>query len=87
MTGFLRCGHPAHLDIYGHVDQVPEGVIVLEGRSILPEERICRYGRAAGPGQGSLALFANIFRYALLASLFRASAPDLRADNVNIDDR
>ena len=69
MTSFMRCGHPVHLYIYGHVDGVPEGVTVLDGRSILPEERICRYGPAAGPGEGSLALFANIFRYALLARL------------------
>ena len=69
MTSFMRCGHPVHLYIYGHVDGVPEGVTVLDGRSILPEERICRYGPAAGSGEGSLALFANIFRYALLARL------------------
>ncbi len=67
MSSFMQCGHPLHLYIYGHVDAVPEGVTVLDGRSILPEERICRYAPAAGPGAGSLALFANLFRYALLA--------------------
>lgn len=69
MISFMRCGHPVHLYIYGQVDSVPEGVSVLDGRSILPEDRICRYGPAAGPGEGSLALFANIFRYALLTRL------------------
>jgi hypothetical protein len=66
MASFIRCGHPVHLYIYGPVDGVPEGVTVLDGRTILAEGRICRYGAAAGPGQGSLALFANVFRYALL---------------------
>jgi hypothetical protein len=66
MASFMRCGHPVHLYIYGQVDGVPEGVTVLDGRTILPEARICRYGPAAGPGEGSLALFANLFRYALL---------------------
>ena len=66
MASFMRWGHAVHLYIYGQVDNVPEGVTVLDGRLILPEERICRYGPAAGPGEGSLALFANIFRYALL---------------------
>jgi hypothetical protein len=66
IASFMQCGHPVHLYVYGQVDGVPEGVTVLDGRSILPEGRICRYGPAAGPGAGSLALFANLFRYALL---------------------
>ena len=66
MASFIRCGHPVHLYVYGHVGDVPEGVTVLDGRLILPEERICRYGPAAGLGEGSLALFGNLFRYALL---------------------
>ena len=67
MASFIRCGHPVQLYVYTQVSAVPEGVTVLDGRSILPEDRICRYGPAAGPGEGSLALFANLFRYALLA--------------------
>jgi hypothetical protein len=67
MASFMRCGHPVHLYVYGEVCGVPEGVTVLDGRSILPADRICRYGPAAGSGEGSLALFANLFRYALLA--------------------
>jgi len=66
MASYMKCGHPVHLYVYGGVDGVPEGVTVLDGRAILPEERICPYGPAAGPGTGSLALFANVFRYALL---------------------
>lgn len=66
MASFMRCGHPVHLYVYGQVGGVPEGVTVLDGRAILPAERICRYGPAGGPGAGSLALFANLFRYALL---------------------
>jgi hypothetical protein len=66
IVSFMRFGHAVHLYVYGQVDAVPEGVTVLDGRSILPEARICRYGPSAGPGEGSLALFANLFRYALL---------------------
>jgi hypothetical protein len=69
MASFIRSGHPVHLYIYGQVYGVPEGVAVLDGRAILPEDRICSYGPAAGPGAGSLALFANLFRYALLNRL------------------
>ena len=71
MASFIRCGHPVQLYVYGQVSAVPEGVTVLDGRSILPEERICRYGPAAGPGEGSLALFANLFRYALFGAARR----------------
>lgn len=66
MASFIQCGHPVHLYVYGQVSDVPPGVTVLDGRSILPEDRICRYGPAAGAGEGSLALFGNLFRYALL---------------------
>jgi hypothetical protein len=66
IRSFLQCGHPVHLYIYGDVIGIPAGVTVMDGRSVLPEDRICRYGPAAGPGAGSLALFANFFRYALL---------------------
>lgn len=66
MASFVRCGHPVHLYVYGEVSGVPDGVVVLDGRSILPAERICRYGPAAGAGAGSLALFSNMFRYAVL---------------------
>ncbi|MEP7183617.1 MAG: glycosyltransferase [Betaproteobacteria bacterium] len=66
ITSFLRCGHPVHLYVYGDVTGIPDGVTMLDGRAILPEDRICRYGPAAGPGAGSLALFANLFRYELL---------------------
>jgi hypothetical protein len=66
MASFIRCGHPVHLYVYGKVSGVPGDVTVLDGRSILPEQRICRYGPAAGAGAGSLALFSNLFRYALL---------------------
>ena len=52
MASFMQCGHPVHLYVYGQVDGVPQGVTVLDGRAILPEERICRYGPAAGPGAG-----------------------------------
>jgi hypothetical protein len=66
MQSFLRCGHPVHLYVYHQVSGIPDGVTVLDGRSILPESRICRYGPAAGKGAGSLALFANLFRVVLL---------------------
>jgi hypothetical protein len=66
IQSFLQCGHPVHLYVYDDVIGVPAGTTVLDGRSILPADRLCRYGSAAGPGAGSLALFGNLFRYALL---------------------
>lgn len=55
----LRVGHEITLYSYGRLDGVPDGVDVEDAASILPEEAIIRHK------EGSVALFANFFRYEL----------------------
>ena len=55
----LRQGHAVRLFCYEPVGGVPEGVDVADAAGILPSSRIMRYK------DGSVALFANLFRYAL----------------------
>ena len=66
ITSFLDHGYDVHLYVYRDVSGIPAGTRVLDGRSILPEKAICYYGPVAGDGAGSVALFANLFRYELL---------------------
>ena len=42
MQSYLRCGHPVHLYVYRDVTGIPAGVTIVDGRSVLPEDRICR---------------------------------------------
>jgi hypothetical protein len=63
MKSFIDHGHEFHL--YGYDSPaVPEGVRVLDANEILPRGEIFFYRR--GAGKGSVACFANIFRYRLL---------------------
>jgi hypothetical protein len=66
LASFVANGHIVHLYAYDELAGVPAGVQVIDAREILPEERIFRYGPEAGAGEGSLANFANLFRYKLL---------------------
>ena len=66
MASFVANGHEVHLHAYAEMEAVPAGVRVIDANTILPEERIFRYGPAAGRAQGSVANFANLFRYKLL---------------------
>jgi Alpha 1,4-glycosyltransferase conserved region/Glycosyltransferase sugar-binding region containing DXD motif len=61
IESFLRHGHEFHLYTYGHVDGVPAGTVVRDGREILPAERIFFY-----KDQHSVSGFSNFFRYKLL---------------------
>ena len=65
-ASFLDHGHPLHLWTYGPVAGVPEGTTVCDATEVLPRSAIFRYGPETGPGAGSLAGFANLFRYRLL---------------------
>jgi hypothetical protein len=55
----MRQGHTVRLFCYEPVEGVPAGVVVADASAILPSDRIIRYTN------GSVALFANLFRYAL----------------------
>lgn len=59
LRSVLRQGHKLALYCYRPVDGVPEGVELRDAAAILPEDRIVTYR------SGSVALFANWFRYAL----------------------
>ena len=61
IASFLRHGHEVHLYTYGHVDAIPTGTVVRDGREILPAERIFFYSEHNSPSG-----FANFFRYKLL---------------------
>ena len=61
LTSFVAHGHPVHLYSYGDVEGVPPGVTRMEAAQILPQDRIFRHERT-----GSVALFADWFRYRLL---------------------
>jgi hypothetical protein len=66
MASFVANGHEVHLYAYEEMDGVPAGVRVIDANTVLPEERIFRYGPAAGRVEGSVAIFADRFRYKLL---------------------
>ena len=55
----LRQGHPLRLWTYSPPARVPDGVEMAEARLVLPESAIIRHRN------GSVALFANRFRYRL----------------------
>jgi len=60
MASFVANGHPLHLHCYRPPEGLPDGVVLRDGRETLPEQRLF-----LGAG-GSLALFADQFRCALL---------------------
>lgn len=68
LASFVRHGHPVDLYTYEAVAGVPDGVRVRDAGAILPASAIFRYGPESGGGDGSVASFANLFRYTLLAA-------------------
>jgi Alpha 1,4-glycosyltransferase conserved region/Glycosyltransferase sugar-binding region containing DXD motif len=60
IRSFLKHGHIFRLWTYGPVTEVPAGTEVCDANAILPASAIFRYSN------GSLAGFANFFRYKLL---------------------
>jgi len=61
IRSFLANGHEFHLYAYEEIAEVPAGTQLLDAAQILPAAHIFRYS-----GNGSLAGFANFFRYKLL---------------------
>jgi hypothetical protein len=66
LASFVANGHDVHLYAYEDLEGVPDGVSVMDGRSVLPEDSIFSFGPDAKFGAGSFAAFANLFRYKLL---------------------
>lgn len=63
MKSFVDHGHEYDLYSYDPIP-VPDGVRVLDANEILPRSEVFFYRK--GEGKGSVAAFANIFRYKLL---------------------
>lgn len=62
IQSFLDAGHPVSLFHYGVVGNVPKGVRLVHGDTILQIDNFIQHERT-----GSLALFSDVFRYHLLA--------------------
>lgn len=60
IRSFLHHGHGFRLFTYGPVENVPSGAQICDANAVIPHSRIFRYSN------GSLAGFANFFRYKLL---------------------
>lgn len=60
IVSFLHHGHRFQLYTYGAVENVPAGTEICDGSQVIPHSAIFRYNN------GSLAGFANFFRYKLL---------------------
>jgi mannosyltransferase OCH1-like enzyme len=61
IRSFLANGHEFHLFVYDEVADVPAGTVIHSANEILDRSRIFTYA-----GNGSVAGFANMFRYKLL---------------------
>lgn len=65
LASFVAHGHGFHLYAFEPIDNVPEGVTVLDASAILPPNSVFTYQR--GFGRGSASAFSNLFRYKLLS--------------------
>lgn len=64
IESFLQNGHEYQLYCYDRLKGIPKGAKVCDASEILPRSDIFTY--ESGPGAGSVAAFANLFRYKLL---------------------
>jgi hypothetical protein len=61
MASFVAHGHRVHLHAYEVPSGVPNGVQLVDARTVLPEKDIFRHAKT-----GSMAMFADWFRYRVL---------------------
>ena len=71
---FLDAGHHVKLYHYGDVTNVPEGVELVHGDTVLKMDKFIRHERT-----GSFALFSDVFRYHMLQQNNRMIWADLDA--------
>lgn len=64
INSFLKNNINFKLYCYQEIENLPQGVIIADGREILPESEIFCY--QTGKGKGSFSAFSNIFRYYML---------------------
>jgi hypothetical protein len=65
IESFLKNGHPFHLYCYDTVKNVPDGAVIKDANEILPEAEVFLQP-GTKPGQGSLAVFSDWWRYKML---------------------
>jgi mannosyltransferase OCH1-like enzyme len=61
IQSFLTQGHEYHLYVYQEVAGVPAGTLMMNAADVLPSSAMFRHEKT-----GSLAVFADVFRYQLL---------------------
>jgi len=61
LTSFVKNGHDVVLYSYEDISNVPDGVTILDGNDILPEDMIFQY-----KDHKSFSAFSNYFRYKML---------------------
>ncbi len=61
MASFIAQGHRVHLHVYDEPQGVPAGVLITDARQVLAEKDLFRH-----PKTGSMAMFADWFRYRVL---------------------
>lgn len=66
LNSFLKHGHKVELYSYAKIQNLPKEVIEKDANEIIPETKIFKYGKINKEGKGSVAGFANHFRYKLL---------------------
>lgn len=69
LQSFVDNGHVFHLWTYEKIlNELPDGVVLEDANTILPNEKIFRYKHVNkyGHGKGSVSGFSDIFRYKLL---------------------
>lgn len=64
LRSFVALGHDVHLYTFDRIDNVPDGIRLLDASTILPRDSVFTYVR--GFGRGSPSAFSNLFRYKLL---------------------
>lgn len=62
MSSFVANGHAVNLHVYEEPQRIPAGVTLCDAAAVLPRRELFVHGKS-----GSLALFADWFRYRLLA--------------------
>lgn len=67
MLSFLQNGWRYHLYAYDDIENLPDGVEVMDASLIVPRDEVFTEKAKSGAHKGSLGAFSDLFRYALLA--------------------
>lgn len=66
LKSLMYHGHKVELYVYDDITDVPDGVTVKDANEVLDQSKVFVYGEKIGAGRGSVAGFANHFRYKML---------------------